>query len=293
MQIDVRLRFYKHWFSNPNDYEWFCAKEPPYRPGAPVCAFFRDALNSQEYHAWSRRLAEAGLKPLPESNLEEDDEPTNPRYIGYYIRCVRYSYTPKECEQSEYVRFFLEADMQEGCAEAPAGEALIDMDNVTNEVEEDTARAFRSGRLRFFRLAYNYLAVSDEGKRLLEASGLTGFQLTRPLKVNGDEADKVKGRYWHLDLTSTLPLSPKMRWVADDGSTYIGPWKPGAAKPEDGLIALDRVGVEQAGTPDLAIQARYLPDAPPHITTVGSRRWFQFCKANKIKCHWTPLDVLA
>jgi len=294
MTIDVDILFYEQWLSNPSAWEWFRAKAPPYKPGAPVCAFFRDVPNSQEYLAWSKRLAETGMKPLPGSYQAEDDDATNPRYVGYYARRVTRHYTPKECEGAEHCWFFLEANMQEGCPEAPPGEEFIDMDDVANEVSEDTARAFRSGRLHFFGLSYHYLAVSDEGKRLLEASGLTGFQITRPLKVAGGGADRVKSRYWHLDLTSTLPLSAKMRWVASDGSAYIGPWKQDVSQPDDGLLALERAGIERAGSPDLALLERYYgPElGTPHITTLGSRRWFQFCKANKIKCHSTPLDVL-
>lgn len=293
MQLNVYISFYKQWLSNPSDYEWFAAKKPPYEPGYPIFAFFRDALNSQDYHDWSRRLAEAGMKPWPGSYEEADDDATNPRYVGYYTRRVVSNYTPKECERAEYVAFFVEADMQSGCADVPPGEEFIDMDNVANELSEDTAKAFRNGRLHFFRLSYNYLGVSDEGKRLLEASGLTGFQITRPLQVVGDGADRVKSRYWHLDLTNTLPLSAKMSWVASDGSAYIGPWKSDVSQPDGGLLALDRAGVERAGSPDLSLRERYGPElGPPHIAVVGSRRWFQFCKANKIKCQWTPLDVL-
>ena len=221
MELNVDLYFFKQWVPNPADYGWFESRKLSIAPEGAVLVFFRDALNTPEYHEWARRLVVAGMKPFPQSWKFTDDDATNQRYIGYYYRQAWSFYTPEECRRAEYSQFFFAADMQGGCADAPPGEEFIDIDNVANEVEEDTARAFRTGRLRFFGLSYNYLAVSDEGKRLLEASGLTGFQITRPLKVTGDDADRVKGRYWHLDLTSTLPLSSKIRWVAADGSVLV------------------------------------------------------------------------
>lgn len=88
---------------------------------------------------------------------------------------------------------------------------------------------------------------------MLEGSDLRGFRITRPLKVMDDDAEWLDHRYWHLDIPTVVPLSPKMRWIDPDGRSYVGSWVPGAYPPDDGLIVLDRVSLEKAGFPDVAI----------------------------------------
>ena len=138
---------------------------------------------------------------------------------------------------------------------------------------------------------YNRLAVSNDGKRLLESSGLSGFNITRRVRVAGDDAEEFKGEYWHVDLPLVLPLSDKMRWEMPDGQVYTGTWVPGAQLPDDGFFAYDRATLQRTGPFDLAVMKPLNPEVR-HSTKIGSHRWFEFCKANKIRCNWTPLQVV-
>ena len=294
MKLNVGFLLYPKWVLNPADFCWFVERYPdalnPDSGG--LFLYIRDALHSPVYHEWDQKLGALGMKPMPDS-LCKFMEDCPERCRGYYFRQATRHYTPSECSRSEYVGFFLQATLLEGCEETAPGEFRIDMDDVANEVDTETAQAFRKGRLHFFSLENDFLGVSDEGKQLLEASGLSGFKITRPLPVIGDDAESIEGHHWHVDITTTLPLSPKIRWRGPDGTPYTGQWMPDAMLADDGLLALDRAALEQAGRPDLAMRERYGEELRvPQNRPVGSQRWFQFCKANKIRCDWTPLEVL-
>ncbi len=291
MRIRGSIMIMREWLPKREDFAWFRAQEEAL-PGLEhyVRVVFDDALNSPTYAEWMDRINTLGLKRMPDTVAAVmNTEPE--RCVGYYFLESRKIFTPKECERSEYVSFFVEADMQAGCGETASGEACIDLGHVGNEVPEGAAARFLKGGLHFFSLAYNYLGVSDEGKKLLEGSDLRGFRITRPLKVMDDDAEWLDHRYWHLDIPTVVPLSPKMRWIDPDGRSYVGSWVPGAYPPDDGLIVLDRVSLEKAGFPDVAIHEEPREAGTRFIRTVGSHRWFKFCKAHKIRCNWTPVGL--
>ena len=249
-----------------------------------------DALNDADFCILTERLKALGMKRFPKCQSKDKLK----KHSGFYSLSATCHYTPAECERSENVWFEPESYLGAASSEVAQGQFHINMGDMRNETPTATANSFRKSGLHFFSIKFGIPGVSDEGRRLLENSGLTGFSITRPLPVVGDGAERIKCRYWHVDITAALALSPKNRWLDGSGNPYIGPWRPDAQEPFDSLLALDRASIEKAGKPDVAYRERFGPELDlPHINKlVGSRRWFQFCKANKIKCHWTPLDVL-
>lgn len=210
-------------------------------------------------------------------------------WLGFYSNSCYCTFAPKDCEKSELVSFSLDTDLSEGCGGETDRTPYIDMGDLANEGGEDSFYDFLDGNLRIFDLLHNRIGVSDEGKRLLEASGLTGFSITRRLRVTGDRSDEVKANYWLVDVPLVLPLSIKTSWERPSGEIYTGPWEEGVMLHEAyQLHSFDRAAIQSAGAFDLA---SWEPgSALPR--KLGTKRWFKFCKENKIKCDWTPLKVV-
>lgn len=292
MKVRARLTVERAQCKSPEDFDWFLARGTGdlYDEGASVSWFMPDALNNPEFRVLTEKLKALGMRRFPICR----NKATIPAHSGYYLLSATCHYTPAECQGSEYVGFGPDSYLGAASEEVAPGQFRIDLDHMWNETPTATANNFRKSRLQFFSIKFGIPGVSDEGKLLLEKSGLTGFSITRLLPVVGDGAERIKCRYWHVDITAVLALSPKNRWLEGSGNPYIGPWRPDAQEPFDSLLALDRASIEKAGKPDVAYRERFGPELMlPHINKlVGSRRWFQFCKANKIKCQWTPLDVL-
>ncbi len=293
MKVRARLSIELAQCKRPEDFAWFLERGTGNlnEEEARLFWFMPDALNDPEYRALTERLKALGMRPFPQCQSKDKIK----KHSGFYSISATCHYTSAECERSEYVWFEPDAYLIDASSEVAQGQFQIDLDDMRNETPIATANSFRKGGLHFFAITFGIPGVSDEGKRLLEKSGLTGFSITRPLPVTGDGVERIKCRYWHVDITAALALSPKNRWLDGSGNPYIGLWRPDAQEPFDSLLALDRASIEEAGKPDVAYRERFGPELElPHINKlVGSQRWFQFCKANKIKCHWTPLDVLA
>lgn len=215
------------------------------------------------------------------------------RLKGYVCIDVHREFTAKECAASELVRLFPKSRIYESCFEGPDGELGINVDDFYNESDGISRETFTKGRLPFFALKYNSLVVSDQVKRLFDGSGLTGWRATRRLRITGRYAADVTGKYWHLEVPGELPHSPQMRWWGADGE-YHGAWTPGAVVPDDGQHTFDRAAWKQLGCPDLMSQLHCDPEDPQArlYFYVVSHRCFEFCKANKLKSYWEPVDLV-
>lgn len=292
MKLRASLVIEQSQFKRPADFNWFLERGTGRldEEDATLFWFMPDALNDSEYLALTERLKILGMRPFPRCQSKDKIK----KRSGFYSLSATRHYTPVECQSSEYVWFAPEAYLGAASEEVAQGQFRINLDDMRNETPTATAISFRSGGVHFFSIKFGIPGVSEEGKRLLEKSALTGFSITRPLPVIGDGAERIKDRYWHMDITAALALSAKNRWLDGSGNPYVGPWRPDSQEPFDSLLALDRASIEKAGNPDVAYRERYGAELDlPHINKlVGSRRWFQFCKANKIKCQWTPLEVL-
>lgn len=136
MRIRGTIMIQRDWLPKREDFAWFRAQEEVF-PGLEdlVTVVFDDAANSPAYAEWMDRINTLGLKRMPDTVAAVmKTEPE--RCVGYYRLRSRKIFTPKECERSEYVSFFVEADMQAGCGETASGETCIDLGHVGNEVPE-------------------------------------------------------------------------------------------------------------------------------------------------------------
>lgn len=278
----------------PNDFTWLRKRFPRfwYQAFAKGQYAFHTKFrpNSPDYRECLAYLEQIGLKPMPPEKLKLNSHPDDSEFWrGYYLQQVEQKYTTKDFVKCELIWFFLDRNLSEGCGEETDGTPYIDMGDLANEGGEDGFYDFLDGNLRIFDLLHNRIGVSDEGKRLLEASGLTGFCITRRLRVTGDRSDEVQATYWLVDVPLALPLSVKTSWERPSGEIYTGSWEPGV-KLHDAhdSYSFDRAAIQSAGAFDLAT---WQPGAAlPR--KLGTNRWFKFCKENKIKCDWTPLKVV-
>lgn len=298
----VNLDLRKSWCFDPADFEWVLKRWPrniPIDPKLPpkTLAFFDEVysncnLNADkttEYLDCIIYLKERGYRQASRYQSRFISQEDNTAWRGFYQFRSFCTYTTKDCAKCELVSFSLDCDLSEGCGEEGDRTPYIDMGDLANEGGEDNYYDFMDGKLRIFDLLHNRIGVSDEGKRLLEASELTGFSITRRLRVTGDRSDEVQGNYWLVDVPLVLPLSGKTCWERLNGEIFTGPGEPDAAlHDEDNLFSFDRAVIQEVGAFDLA---SWQPgDALPR--KLGTNRWFKFCKENKIKCNWTPVKVV-
>ena len=235
------------------------------------------------------------MNPLHWTPLDERYEHPE-RTVGFYLLHLLRSFSPQECANSEYVvLFWTQFDVDAGCRDDPATGLCVDLEDLDYEGEEKAHKLFLAGRLPFFRLDDDSLAVSEKGKLLFESSGLTGFSITRRLPVIGRHAGDVKAAYWHLDLPVVVPESAQTRWLGPDGNGYAGRWMPGAVLAHDGYHTFDRAALKTAGFPDLFRREPHVDPRDAHKRPnqfiLGSHRFFEFCKANKLKCDWEPVKL--
>lgn len=292
MKRVTNLTLLKNWFSNSEEFEWFRKRFP-----SDVCImsyhnyeyFFKvwkDSDNATDCRECLEYLTQVGFKSMPRHRSRIPHEDTA-AWRGFYDLRQRCEYSAKDCAKSELVNFSLDADLSEGCRmDEVSGEVCVDLDDLRNE-GGDYYYEFLNGELPFIELLDGRMAVSLEGKALLESSGLTGFCIMRPLWVEGDGIDKLKGSYWQVDLPVVLPRSEKMQWERADGQIYTGRWEPEALQVDD-LLSFDRAALQTAGPFDLAVQEPMRNCIPK----LGSHRWFEFCKANKIRCDWKPVKLV-
>lgn len=213
---------------------------------------------------------------------------------GYFDQTNSYAFSTEDFAQSELLAFSLYPGYEDFYVLDQAGMPCVllerfkdyDYDNSCDYEEE--SNIFLNGHIHFFRLPDNQLIVSVEGGNLLKQSGLTGFSITRSLRVIGDGADRVKDVYWHVDLPLVLPLSTQTHWERPEGQLYTGFWEPGAELADGEQFLFDRSTVQAAGPFDLAMWKGY--QTWPGM--IGSHRWFEFCEANKIRCDWRPVRVV-
>ena len=279
------------WLLSPDDYRWFKQRFPD---GAGSTFVKRFNLDSEDWRECRDHLHDIGLKRAPQSIMFNPGKQQE-HLKGYYSMRAWRSFTAKDCEKSELLHFFLDRDMQEACLVDETGEPFVEMSHLENEAPSHLQSAFRNGRLPFVDLSYNRLAVSDEGRQLLDASGLIGFSITRRLGVKGHGADKFKGIYWLVDFPIVLPpLSLQTLWESFEGEEYAGAWRKGAELSNDGFYTYDRAALQASGPFDLALMRRLDPESRDYqrFERIGSRRWFDFCKANKIRCQWQPVKVV-
>lgn len=300
MKLTAHLFLLQKWLLNPKDLAWFRQRIPS---GVKfdetdkdyfVSYCFENIGNSADYQACVEHLSRIGMKRMPQKVYDEQLEHPE-RTQGLYRLDILRSFSPQECAKSEYVvLFWTQFDVGAGCQDDPATGVCVDMGQLYYEGEQKVQELFVAGRLPFFRLNDDSLAVSEKGKQLFESSGLTGFSITRRLPIIGRHAGDVKGAYWHLDLPVVVPESAQTRWLGPDGTVYAGRWVPGAVLAHDGYHTFDRAALKAVGFPDLFRREPHVDprDARrPNQFILGSHRFFEFCKANKLKCDWEPVKL--
>lgn len=288
-----KLTLRENWFANQQDFEWFRKRFPSNVVRSLdadkqwfLLKAWKDSDNAPECGECLAYLHQIGCKPMPRSRRSIRHEDTA-AWRGFYDLNQWCEYSTKDCAKSELVNFSLDADLSEGCrTDEDSGEVCVDLDDLRNE-GGDYYYEFLNGELPFIEMLDGGMAVSNAGKELLEGSGLAGFRITRPLWVQGEALDKLNGSYWHVDLPVVLPRSEKMQWERKDGQIYTGRWEPDALQVDD-LLSFDRAAVQAAGPFDLALQEPMRNCIPK----LGSHRWFEFCKANKIRCDWKPVKLV-
>ncbi len=135
-------------------------------------------------------------------------------------------------------------------------------------------------------------AVTHSIKLLMEQADLKGIQFF-PAKVMGHKAKQVREQYWELVTNLRMPrLSPGLHLIDGIGGLYED-GKSHACIVKDGFTPAEMryrsSDLAKLGPFDLA--RTHEPNGGKAGTFVASKRFYDFCQAEKLEIDWIPVRI--
>ncbi len=142
------------------------------------------------------------------------------------------------------------------------------------------------------------MIVSREFRRKIEGAGLKGFKFS-PVVFFNDHKDMEprvdsEGRFWEVQAEKTLPphLYPN-EYGCMGGQPFDGDYSKVIGIGQSPYMGFEfhfrRLDVAAIGEFDVAQTMERLVQRQPNL--IGSQRWYQFCRAEKVPMFWTPVRL--